>query len=133
MPVTIKQRVKFSVPPNKLYRFYMDPKLHGQFTGGKATVSTEAGSSFSVYGGTLKGKMLLAKSNKMIVQTWRGSDWSKDELDSILILTFTAIESGTELEMVHANVPDREAEDIRNGWREYYWTPWKEYIKTTQK
>jgi len=129
MAVTIKQKVKFSLPPNKLYRFYMDSKLHSELIGSKVVVSSEIGSNFSAFNGDLKGKMLYIKSNKIIAQTWRGHSWGKDQLDSILILVFNEAESGTELEMIHANVPEEEAEGIKKGWSEYYWTPWRNYIR----
>ena len=96
--------------------------------GSKAKVSTEAGASFSAFGGDLRGKTLHAKKNAVFVQTWRGGNWSKSDPDSILILIFREIETGTELELVHANVPDHDAEDVKNGWKEYYWKPWRAYI-----
>ena len=129
MPVTIKQKVKFSVPPAKLYSYYTDSKLHSELTGGKARVSTEAGSSFSAFGGSLKGKTLLARKSKMFVQTWRSTDWPKDDMDSVLILIFRAAGKGTELEMIHANVPESDAEAVKDGWNDYYWNPWKAYSR----
>lgn len=129
MPATIKQKVKFGVSPAKLYGYYTDSRLHGELTGGKARVSTEAGASFSAFGGSLKGKTLLAKKNKMFVQTWRSSDWSKDDADSILVLIFRPTENGSELEMIHTNVADSDADAVKNGWNEYYWKPWKAYSK----
>ncbi len=77
--------------------------------------------------------MLHIKPNKMIVQTWRGSDWEKSEMDSILILTFSdADDDRTQLEMVHANVPEKYAEELKKGWQEHYWKKWKSYIKSLQ-
>ena len=130
MSVTIKQKVKLDLPPNKVYRFYMDSKLHSELIGSKAVVSSELGSNFSAFGGKIKGKMLSAKRNKMIIQTWRGSDWVKEVLDSVLILVFNEAENGTELEMIHANVPNDEAEGVKKGWTEFYWKAWKSFIKT---
>ena len=70
----------------------------------------------------------------MIVQTWRGSDWDKSDVDSILVLTFSeANNDQTQLEMVHANVPEEFAEDIKKGWKEFYWDKWKSYIKSLSK
>ena len=131
--MTLKQKVKLAVPPKKAYKFYMDAKLHGDLVGGKVTISSEAGSTFSAFGGSLKGKMLHAKSGKMIVQTWRSSDWRKEDADSILILVFNETETGTELEMIHANVPDSDADSVKEGWTNFYWTPWKNYIKKMKK
>jgi hypothetical protein len=31
--------------------------------------------------------------------------------------------------MIHANVPEEEAEGIKKGWFDYYWKPWRNYIK----
>ena len=129
MPVTIKQKIKFSVPPKKLYRFYTDSALHTELIGSKAKVSTTAGDAFSAFGGELKGKTLHAKNGTVFVQTWRSSDWAKEDLDSILILIFRATETGTELEMVHANVPEHDADAVKKGWNDYYWNPWKAHIK----
>ena len=80
----------------------------------------------------LKGKTLLAKKNQMFVQTWRAKEWGKEKLDSILTFVFRPIESGTELEMIHANVPDDDAESVKKGWNDYYWKPWQDYIKKTK-
>ena len=65
----------------------------------------------------------------MIVQTWRAKEWKKGSLDSILILTFSDVEEKGQVEMVHTNVPDEAAEEIKKGWHEHYWKPWKEYLK----
>lgn len=129
MPVTLKQKVKFRLPPSKIYPLYADAKLHSDLTGGKAVVGTEPGAKFSVFGGTLKGITLFAKKNRLFVQTWRTSDWPKEADDSILVLMFREVEGGTEVEMVHANVADFDAEGVKSGWNDYYWTPWKEYIR----
>jgi activator of HSP90 ATPase len=130
MALTIKQKVAFNLPPAKLFRFYMDPDLHSELIGSKAVVSSEAGSKFSAFAGDLKGKMLHVKKNQLIVQTWRGSDWDKEDLDSILIFVFREAGKGTELEMIHFNVPEEHAEAIRQGWKDYYWKPWKAHIRT---
>ena len=41
---------------------------------------------------------------------------TKSDMDSILVLTFSGIdEEQTQLKMVHANVPEEFADDIKNG------------------
>ena len=58
----------------------------------------------------------------MIIQTWRGCDWKKSEKDSIFILKFKEIKKEvTELQMIHANMPEEYLKDIREGWNYYYW------------
>ena len=34
-----------------------------------------------------------------------------------------------QVEMVHTNVPDEHVDHIKKGWNEFYWKPWKAYLK----
>jgi activator of HSP90 ATPase len=130
MAQVIKQRVTFEISPVKLYECYMDPRIHRKITEEKVTVAKKAGSPFSAYNRYIQGRILYLKPGKTIVQSWRCKDWDKTDPDSILILTFTeAGKNATVLELVHANVPDRFAEDIKEGWKDSYWEPFKRYIK----
>ena len=88
MAKTIQQTVKFSAPPDRLYDIYMDSKKHGAAVGSSASVSRKIGGRFSAFGGMLSGRLLARVPGRLIVQTWRGSNWKKSEGDSILILTF---------------------------------------------
>ncbi len=40
--------------------------------------------------------------------------------DSVLVFVFHETETGTELEMVHANLPREKAEDVNQEWKRYY-------------
>ena len=41
-------------------------------------------------------------------------------------------ESGkTKLELVHENIPDKEANDINEGWKIYYLSPLKELLENS--
>ena len=133
MGQTNKQKVKFNAPAAKLYNMYMTAKLHEASTGYKTKVTKEVGSAFVTGGGHIKGKILLLKPKRMIVQTWRGKDWPKDSLDSILVLTFSDVDDKGQVEMVQTGVPDEHAENTKLGWNEFYWKPWKEYLKSAKK
>ena len=39
-----------------------------------------------------------------------------------------AVKGGTELRMVHSNVPAEQADSYRQGWIDHYWTPLKAYF-----
>ena len=64
----------------------------------------------------------------MIVQAWRSSQWSKDDADSILILTFNRTKSGGRIDLVHVNVPEHDHKGVTKGWPEFYWRPWRTYL-----
>lgn len=129
MAKTIQQTVKFTVSPEKLFDIYMNSKKHSAAIKSRASVSRKVGGKFNAFGGVLRGKMLVIAPKRMIVQTWRGSDWKKTDPDSILILTFSKASGGGRISLVHANVPDRHYVGINKGWNKYYWKPWKAYLK----
>ncbi len=134
MTKTIIQKIIFkNQKASVLYSMFLDSKHHKQLTGGNdAKMSLKEGAKFSAHGGYCFGKNLQLLKNKLIVQSWRGSDWGKDELDSTFILSFDQIKNDALLTMVHANVPDAESKSIADGWKEFYWKPWKEYLKTVK-
>ena len=66
--------------------------------------------------------------NKLIVQSWRASHWKKSDLDSTLVLSFRPDPKGGRIQLVHVNVADHDYDDVKEGWRIYYWTPWRKYL-----
>lgn len=129
MSKTLTQNVLFKgVKAIDLYNLYMDAKKHSAATGAPAKITSKEGGAYSAHGGYITGKNLKLTKGKMIVQTWRAQSWKKENLDSILILTFEDQKGGAMMTMIHSNVPDEHAPSIKSGWNEHYWTPWKEYL-----
>ena len=132
MAKTIQQNVTFKAKAAKLYALYADSKLHSAATGQKASVGP-VGGKFSAFGGMVTGKILQAVKNKSIVQTWRSKGWKKADPDSILILTFEDTKGGGRVSMVHANVADHDAKGVTAGWNNFYWDPWRKYLRNMVK
>ena len=129
MAKTITQKVVFKNTTTKaLYDLYMNEKKHSEITGGPAKISAKEGAAFSVYDGYIVGKNLHLVKDKMIVQTWRGSDWKKTDEDSVLVLTFHQKGKDAILKMAHVNVPSDQAQALKKGWDNFYWEPWKKYL-----
>jgi activator of HSP90 ATPase len=122
----IEQTIKFdNTTPETLFDIFTDPEKHGEILGADVIISAKEGAEFSCFNGNVTGKNLLVIPNKMIVQSWRGNVWTMNDLDSILILTFTATKKGAQVYMVHANTPDQ----FDELWDAFYWQPMKELIK----
>ncbi|MDP4260991.1 MAG: SRPBCC domain-containing protein [Bacteroidota bacterium] len=129
MAKTIIQKVVFRNTKTKaLYDLYMDGKLHGMITAGPVKISEKPGSILQVFGGYITGKTLQVEKNQLIVQQWRGSDWSKKDTDSIFILSFEQRGKNAVMNVIHANVPDDKAAGLDKGWQDHYWKPWKQYL-----
>jgi activator of HSP90 ATPase len=126
---TLTQKVVFkNTTPEELYEMYMDAKLHAMLTGRPAKITKKEGTKFTAYGDYIKGKNLQLLPGKLILQSWRGKDWKKSDLDSVFMLQFEKNGNDAILNMVHANIPDDQADGIKSGWNDFYWTPWKAHL-----
>jgi len=129
VPKTIKQSVTLPATAAQLFTMYLDSKQHAAITGAAASVSAKAGSVFRAFGGQLSGKTLHTVPKKLIVQAWRSSGWKSGDPDSVLVLMFSPVGDSGRIDLVHINVPDHDAKGVTQGWKKYYWTPWREYLK----
>jgi activator of HSP90 ATPase len=129
MTKTITQKVVFkNTTPKALYDLYMDAKKHALICGAECKISPKEGAAYSVYGGYATGKNLQLVKDKLIVQSWRAADWNKNEMDSTFIINLEEKGNDVVLHAIHANLPDSEAESISQGWHDFYWKPWKQYL-----
>ncbi len=128
MPKTIEQTVTLPAPAEKLFEMYLSSKKHATITGGPVSISSKEGSRFRAFNGMILGKMLLVVPKYMIVQSWRGSHWKKEDIDSILILTFRPEGDAGRIDLVHVNVAESDYEGVKEGWAKYYWKPWREHL-----
>ncbi len=131
MPKTITQSVTFkNQKVSDLYAMFLDSKHHTLLTGGNdAKISAKEGAMFSAHGGYITGKNLQLIKDRLIVQSWYGTDWAKSEMDSTFILSFQQKGKDVVINMVHANIPDKNVAGIKSGWTDYYWKPWKNYLR----
>ena len=108
---------------------YMDSKKHSEATGSKATVSRKVGGVFSAWDGFIRGRNLQIVRDRLIVQAWRGSDMKKTDPDTILVLRFDKSKKGARVTMFHTNVPASQLKELKGGWYDFYWKPWKQYLQ----
>ena len=129
MSKTIHQNVTLRASPDVLFDTYLSSRKHSAATGAKAVMSRRVGGRFSAHAGHLRGRNLAITAKRLIVQSWRGSNWKKQDLDSTLVLVFSRVPGGGRISMTHVNVPDANAASITRGWDEYYWKPWKKSLR----
>lgn len=128
-PVIHSGSIYQNATPAKLYELFMDSAKHTASTGMPAKVSRKVGGKWSAFGGMILGKNLALIPNRMIVQTWRSSEWKKADPDSILVVSFEKSASGgAQVELAHVGVPEYDHDGVTKGWVKYYWEPWKEYL-----
>jgi len=130
---TIKQKVTIPAAPEQVYDVFMDAKKHSEVTGSKATGKPVVGGKFTAWDGYISGRNLELEKGKRIVQEWVTTEWPQDYPPSKLELTLNAVDGNTELVMVQSSVPAEQAEELLEGWTEFYWEPMKSYFKKRKR
>ena len=126
---TIRQRILIPASPEDVYEAFIDPRIHAAFTAAPATGSRRVGGRFSAWDGYITGVHRELVPGERIVQDWVTTEWPEGAPASRLELTFKRVGRGTELRMVHSNVPASQADGYRQGWIDYYWTPLRKYFQ----
>ena len=103
--------------PDEVYTAITNPLTIELWTGETAIMSTEPGSEFEMWDGSISGKNLEFEQDKKVVQQWYFD--GQDE-PSIVTIKLHPDKSGTSAELRHQNIPDEAFTDISNGWDEYY-------------
>lgn len=87
------------------------------WSGEPAIMSTEPGSEFSLWEGSITGKNISFKPSKKIVQEWYFGD---QETPSVVSIILHAHKQGSSVELRHSNIPETEYDDIIQGWNDVY-------------
>ncbi len=125
----IKQKTTIPATPEQAYEAYTNPKKHTEFTDSKATGKPTIGNKFTAWDQYIFGTYLELEKPNRIVQEWQTTDWPENYPPSKLELTLKPTPEGTELTLTQTNVPAEQANELTEGWTEFYWKPLKKYFK----
>jgi activator of HSP90 ATPase len=103
-------------PPEEVYITLTNPATIRLWTGEVAEMSTEAGTEFSLWDGSIVGRNLAFEEGKSIVQQWY---FDQDE-PSIVTIRLHPHKHGTSMEIRHTNIPDDQYDEIIDGWNQTY-------------
>ena len=134
MTPVIEQAAPFpKVTPADLYQLFMDSAKHSAATGMPARIGRKVGAKWSAFGGMILGKNLALVPNCMIVQAWRSSAWKKADPDSVLVVRFEKTPGGATVYLAHVGVPPYDHKGVIQGWKKYYWEPWRVYLASRNR
>ena len=103
--------------PEEVYEALTHPVALEAWTGELAEMSTEPGSEFSLWEGSIAGKNLSFEPNKKIEQQWYFGD---QEEPSVVTIKLHPHKQGTSVELRHTNIPDESYDEITEGWDDAY-------------
>lgn len=110
------------VPPERVYRAWLNSRSHSAMTGGVARVNARVGAPFTAWDGYIRGRTLTLEPNRRIVQAWRTTEFADTEPDSRLEIRFAPHGAGTRVTIRHTHLPPH-GMIYRQGWIDAYFTP----------
>ncbi len=122
---TYKKYYQFNASPEQLYITLTNPATIQLWTGEAATMNTEPGSEFSLWGDSIVGKNLEFIPNKKIVQEWY---FGEQPQPSIVTIILHSVKDGTSLELRHSGIPDEDYDDIVEGWNNNYFASLEDFF-----
>jgi activator of HSP90 ATPase len=114
---TFKKYYIIPASQQDVYLALTTPATIHLWSGEKAEMSTEPGSDFSLWDGSIIGKNLEFLQDSKIVQQWYFGDQVEE---SIVTIKLHPHKHGTSLEINHTNIPDEDYDDIVEGWENNY-------------
>ncbi len=106
-----------SAAPEEVYAALTNPATLQLWTGDKAEMSTEPGSEFSLWDGSIVGRNLSFEEGRKIEQEWY---FGEQPEPSIVTIKLHPHKKGTSVEVRHTNIPDEAYADIIEGWDTSY-------------
>lgn len=128
MKESIKLKEVFKVEPSVIFSAWLNSEKHTKMTGGEASCSNVVGDSFTAWDGYISGRNLELIENEKIVQSWRTTEFDESDEDSKLTILLSKTSEGTELTLIHTNIPEGQTQ-YRQGWIDHYFTPMRNYFK----
>jgi len=113
-----------SARPLVIYAASLDGKSHTNMTGGEVTGEPTVAASSLPRDGDISGKNLELEPASRILQSWRTSQFTNDDEDSLIEVTLAAHgDESTTVTLKHSNVPNDQGEGYQGGWVDHYFEP----------
>jgi uncharacterized protein YndB with AHSA1/START domain len=104
--------------PEEVYAALTNEATIQLWTGDNASMTAIVGEEFSMWDGSIVGKILELEEGKKIVQQWYFGE--EEHTPSIVTIKLHKDNKGTSLELRHTNIPEEDYDDIVDGWNTTY-------------
>lgn len=122
----ITRTFNIHVARSHVWKALVDPKILAAWGAGPAAMSARKGAKFSLWGGDIIGRNLEVVKEKKLVQEWQEKNW---KVPSKVTITLKLVRLGTQVRVVHQDVPAKEFEALRKGWKDSYFQPLKQFLE----
>jgi activator of HSP90 ATPase len=126
----IKVSVKLNCSAKEVFIGWLKSETHAMYTGGEPAVASQVeGGSFTAWNGYISGHNIELFPYKKIVQAWRTTEFTDQDPDSLLEITFSQKADHTLLSISHSNLPEGSGETYKKGWKSFYFSHMKNYFE----
>ncbi|MEO7311941.1 MAG: SRPBCC domain-containing protein [Chitinophagaceae bacterium] len=112
--------------PEEIFLALTNPATLQLWTGEPAIMSTEPGSEFELWDGSIAGKNMEFETGRKIVQQWY---FGEQEEPSIVTIKLHPHKNGSSVELIHTNIPDQDYQSFVDGWNESYFGSLQEFYE----
>jgi uncharacterized protein YndB with AHSA1/START domain len=115
--------------PEDVFQALAMPEIIEEWTGDKAVLEPKVGGAFEMFGGWVKGNVLVFEPGKKLSYSWKPTEWKPKAEPSIVTYVFEKDKAGTKLTLTHTGFPDKEeAEKHESGWVDNVFEPLNDYF-----
>lgn len=125
---TVRVSAVLPASAERIYAAWLDSKEHSKMTGGTAVVDPAVGGEHSAWDGYITGLNVELEPARRIVQTWRTTDFPLGSGDSRLEVHLREAEGGTEVTLIHGQIPEGQGAKYEEGWQSHYLAPMRKYF-----
>ena len=130
MSEELKLSVTIPAKPEAIYKAWLSSKKHSEMTGSEAKIDPKIGGKFTAWDGYIEGSTIELEPGRRIFQKWRSTDFPSGSQDSEVEIILKEIEKGTKLTLIHTLIPKGQSTELKNGWKEFYFDPMKDFFKS---
>jgi activator of HSP90 ATPase len=123
---TIKQHYFINAAPEEVFSAITNPFTIELWSGYTAKMEAKEGTEFSIFDGDIIGRNIKVVENQQLIQEWY---FGENPGESMVTIDLKPHQLGTKVSLEHTNVPDEEAGDFAEGWKNYYWGAIKDFFK----
>ncbi len=113
--------------PATVQAAWLDGALHAAMTGAPATGEARVGARFTAWEDYIEGENLEVAAGR-VLQSWRTTQFPPGAPNSRLEVQFGEAVGGTELTLIHTQIPLGQGDAYEEGWEEYYFAPMRAYF-----
>jgi activator of HSP90 ATPase len=132
MPNEFTMSTILPATPEQIFRAWLSTEGHAAMTGSPAKVESRVGGKFSAWDGYISGQTLKLKQYTYILQSWRTTEFPQGSPDSQVKISLESAPGGTKITLTHQNIPEGQAKSYKQGWKDFYFKPMKEYFANSR-